>query len=252
MKTIAVIIDYDNYFGTDMSTISSEKLEFSFSEIVNLCEAKFLDFDNILIRLYGGWYRETTLTKQASVLQQLLYNVRVFPKVQGGKAIQGSIEIISELHGIPDHTWGFTHKETDGIRPVRIDFNCVDELCTTNRTNCPKFILNKFTKSKDKVCAVQGCTNIQKNIFKGIEQKMVDTIIACDILSISDDETIKGLILISDDQDHFPSLALAKQNQKNKKIKNLDNIFLGIRNEKKIDFISEFLRPFQIQTTLVQ
>ncbi len=252
MKTIAVIIDFDNYFGTDMVNMTSEELEFSFSEIVNLCEKKFSDFDNVLIRLYGGWYRETTLTKQASMLQQLLYNVTVFPKVHVGKVIQGSIEMVSELHGIPDFTWGYTHKETDGIRPVRIDFSCVDEVCNSNRPTCPKFILNKFSKSKDKVCAVNGCDNIHKNIFKGIEQKMVDTIIACDIISISDDEAIKGLILISDDQDHFPSLALAKERQKYKQTRNLDDIVLCIQNEQKINFISEFLKPFQIQTTLLQ
>src|ERR1035437_7056449 len=92
LKTIAVIIDFDNYFGSDMSIISSESIEFAISEMVNLCELKFSGFENILIRLYGGWYHETTLTKQASSIQQLLYSVSVFPKVHGGKAIQGSIE----------------------------------------------------------------------------------------------------------------------------------------------------------------
>lgn len=234
-----------------MSLISSETLEFSFTELVNLCEAKFSGFENILIRLYGGWYRETSLTKQASTLQQLLYNVSVFPKVQGGKAIQGSVQMVAELHGIPDFTWGYTHKETEGIRPLRINFDCVDDLCSENRPTCPKFILNKFTKKKDKKCAVVGCENLHKNVFKGIEQKMVDTLIACDILSIADDETVKGMIVISDDQDHFPSMALAKEKQKIRATKNLDDIVLGIQNEKKIEFITEFLKPFQIQTTLV-
>lgn len=251
MKTIAVIIDFDNYFGTDISKITSESLELAFSELVNLCEDKFREFENISIRLYGGWYNEMSLTKQASGLQQLLYNVSVFPKVQNGRIINGAIEMVSELYGIPDFTWGYTYKETNGIKHVRIDFEIADELCSNNRAACPKFILYKFTKSKDKVCPVEGCNNIHKNIFKGVEQKMVDTLIACDILSIADDDMTKGIVVISDDQDHFPSLALALEKQKTKRTRNLDNIILVIQNDMKHPFISEFLKPFKIQTILL-
>lgn len=251
MKTIAVIIDFDNYFGIDLNKITSEGLQFSFSEIVNLCENKFREFENISIRLYGGWYNEMSLTKQASSLQQLLYHVNVFPKVQNGKIIHGSIEMVSELYGIPDFRWGHTYKETNGIKHVRIDFDIADELCSNNRSACPKFILYKFTKSKNKMCPVQGCNNIHKNIFKGIEQKMVDTLIACDILSIADDDMIKGLVVISDDQDHFPSLALAVEKQKVKQTRNLDDIILVIQNDMKHQFIEEFLKPFNIQTILL-
>ncbi len=251
MKTIAVIIDFDNYFGTDLSKITSESLELALSELVNLCEEKFREFERISIRLYGGWYNEMSLTKQASGLQQLLYNVSVFPKVQNGKIIQGSIEMVSELYGIPDFTWGYTYKETNGIKHVRIDFDNVDELCSNNRQACPKFILYKFTKSKDKKCPVEGCNNIHKNIFKGVEQKMVDTLIACDILSIAEDETTKGLVVISDDQDHFPSLALAVEKQKTKRTRNLDDIILLIQNDMNHPFIAEFLKPFEIKTILL-
>ncbi|HAQ20068.1 MAG TPA: hypothetical protein DCR40_12690 [Prolixibacteraceae bacterium] len=251
MKTIAVIIDFDNFFGTDINRINSESLEFAFSEIVNLCEIKFKEFERISIRLYGGWYNEMSLTKQASSLQQLLYNVSVFPKVQNGKIIHGTIEMISELYGVPDFTWGYTYKESNGIKHVRIDFDNVDEICSNNRQTCPKFILYKFTKSKEKTCPVEGCNSIHKNIFKGVEQKMVDTLIACDILTIAEDEVTKGMVIISDDQDHFPSLALAIEKQKAKQIRNLDDIYLVIQNDLKIEFITEFLKPFQIKTILL-
>lgn len=251
MKTIAVIIDFDNYFGTDITIITSESLELAFSELVNFCEVKFHDFDNIAFRLYGGWYNEMSLTKQASELQQLLFNVSVFPKVQKGKVIHGSIEMVSELHGIPDFTWGHTYKETNGIKRVRIDFDKVDDICNNNRDSCPKFILYNITRNKDRNCKVKGCKSVHKDIFKGVEQKMVDTLIACDILSFADEETTKGLVVISDDQDHFPSLALAIERQKAKQTRNLDDIILVIQNDMKRHFISEFLKPFEIQTILL-
>lgn len=251
MRTVAVIIDFDNYFGSDVSKLSPESMEFSFSEIVNLCEIKFAGVEYVNIRLYGGWYKETSLTKQASSLQQILYNVNVFPKVKDGKIIKGEIEMVSSLHDIPEFTWGHTHKETDGIKRVRINHECVDDLCNGNRENCPKFILYKFTDKKDKKCAVSGCENVQKNVFKGVEQKMVDTIIACDVLSMADNDSIHGLILISDDQDHFPSLALAKRKQELKQERNLEGVILGIRNEQKLEFVANFLKPFNIDTILL-
>jgi len=84
-----------------------------------------------------------------------------------------------------------------------------------------------------------------------IEQKMVDTLIACDIVSISDDQNVIGLFLVSDDQDHFPSLALANSKQSYKQNKHLQSILLGIKNEYNFEFITEFLKPFNIKTALI-
>lgn len=251
MKTIEVIIDFDNYFGTEINKVTSEILELTFSELINFCEDNFLDFDRISIRLYGGWFNEMSLTKQASSLQQLLYNVSIFPKVQNGKIINGSIVMSSELHSIPNFTWGYTYKETKGIRRIRLDFDNIDELCSSNRETCPKFILYNFTRNKERKCKVNGCENIHRNVFKVIEQKMVDTLIACDILSLADDDATKGLIIISDDQDHFPALALAIEKQKLKQTRNLEQVFLMVKNHRNYEFISDFLNPFDIKTILL-
>lgn len=251
MKTISILVDFDNYFGSEMMKINPELLEYSFSELVNLCEDNFIDFENIQIRLYGGWYNETVLTKQASTLQQLLSDVNVFPKVKNGRIIHGSVELISALHEIPDFIWYYSHKETNGIKRVRINYEAIDNFCNENRDSCPKFILYKFTEAKNKKCPVKGCNNLQKDVFKGIEQKMVDTLLVCDVLSFSEDLNINGIVLISDDQDLFPSLALAIKRQELNNIKNLQAIILCIKNEKKHDFIKNFLSPFNIQTIVM-
>ncbi|MFK2205580.1 hypothetical protein ACIXJQ_02080 [Bacteroides fragilis] len=46
------------------------------------------------------------------------------------------------------------------------------------------------------------------DIFFQREQKMVDTMIACDLLSYCEESSTNCLYLISDDMDHFPALAL--------------------------------------------
>ena len=247
METVVVLIDFDNYFGTDISKISPEGMEFSFKEIVALCESEFHNFNTIQIRLYGGWYKETSFTKSASEVQQLLRQVNVFPKVAFSRVLNGSIELATSLHLIPDFIWGYTHKETQGVKRIRLNHDCVDSHCKENRTVCPKYLLYKFTDSKEKKCFVEGCDNLQKDVFKGAEQKMVDTLIACDVISIAEDETIAGLLLISDDQDHLPSLALASV----KKRRNIQSIVLAIQNEKVEEFITNFMLPFNIKTTLL-
>ncbi len=248
MKQVVVIIDFDNFFGEDISKLNSESLEFSFKELIALCEKEFSDFANIQFRLYGGWYKENSLTKQASALQQLLSDVIVFPKVVSNKVINGKIELAVSLHAKPDFVWGYTHKETEGVKRIRINHECVDTFCNDNRSTCPKFILYKFTDKKTKKCPITSCENLQKNVFKGAEQKMVDTLIACDVIAISGDETTAGLLVISDDQDHLPSLAMANLREDY----NIRPIILGIKNEKIIDFLNNFLLPFNIKTTLLQ
>lgn len=247
MKTVAVIIDFDNYFGSDLTKISPEVLEFTFKEWVKLCEQEFSDFNAIQIRLYGGWYKEATFTKLASQVQQMLSAVNVFPKVAGGKIINGKIELATTLHIKPDFVWLHTHKETAGVRRIRINHECIDTMCVQNKDTCPKYTLYKFTDGKNRKCHIQNCDNLHKDVFKGAEQKMVDTLIACDVISVSQDKNVNGLILISDDQDHLPSLALAAEN----KSENLQSIILGIRNEQTIDFIKSFMSPFQVKTALI-
>lgn len=247
MKTIAIIIDFDNYFGSDLTKISSETLEFTFKEWVKLCENEFSDFNSIQIRLYGGWYKEATFTKLASQVQQMLSSVSVFPKVANGKIINGKIELATTLHIKPDFVWLHTHKEKAGVNRIRINHECIDTMCAQNKDTCPKYILYKFTDGKKRKCHISDCDNLHKDVFKGAEQKMVDTLIACDIISVSQDENVKGIILISDDQDHLPSLALASE----KKSQNLQSIILGIRNTQTIDFINSFMSPFQVKTALI-
>jgi uncharacterized LabA/DUF88 family protein len=247
MKTIVIIIDFDNFFGSDISKISVEHLEFSFKELVSLCEKEFIEFSNIQIRLYGGWYKETELTKQASGIQQLLRNISVFPKIISNRVVNGEIELAVSLHIKPDFIWGYTYKETEGVRRIRLNHECIDSVCSENKNTCPKFLLYKFTDKKDRSCHVDKCMNLQKNVFKGAEQKMVDTLIACDIISTSSDENITGILVISDDQDHLPSLALASLKKTNSK----QLIILAIQNEKIIDFISDFMAPFNIKTILI-
>jgi uncharacterized LabA/DUF88 family protein len=247
LKAVVILIDFDNYFGSDVSKLSIQKMELSFKEMIRLCESEFSDFNSVQIRLYGGWYKETIFTKVASEVQQILSQVNVFPKTTSKGNLNGSIELATSLYIKPEFVWGYTYKETQGVKRIRINHECVDDLCKANRTTCPKYLLYKFTESKERKCGVVGCENLQKDVFKGAEQKMVDTLIACDIITTSEDETVIGVLVISDDQDLLPSLALASM----KKKETIQSIILGIQNKNIEEFFSKFMEPFNIKTKLV-
>ncbi len=241
---VVVIIDFDNYFGTDVSKLTKESLELTLVDVIIQCEQLFADFDRIQIRLYGGWYHGVTLTKQASVIQQILSQIDVFPKIEKGKIIRGDVDLVSSLFEIPNYSWQHTYKEKNGIPRIRINHEEVDDLCNLSRDSCPKFILYKFTQKKQKQCHVPGCDHLHKDVFKGIEQKMVDTMIACDVISTVKDSDIEGVLVLSDDQDHFPSYAIAS------KYSNRDNkIVVGVKNTdaERFNLISNILTPFNVK-----
>jgi uncharacterized LabA/DUF88 family protein len=242
---VIVIIDFDNYFRDIKSIDDSQRFELALSEIIDKCEEHFESIDKISIRLYGGWYQETSLTKQASIIQQLLSQISVFPKVKNNKITNGTVEMVSSLFEIPNVKWHYTYKEKNGIGRVRINHELVDDFCTMNKEQCPKYILYKFTAKKDKQCHISNCTHIHKDVFKGIEQKMVDTMIACDVISATKSENINGIFVLSDDQDHFPSYALASELVKQKG-ESVFPIILGITNndEERNKLISTLLTPF--------
>lgn len=247
MNKVIVLIDFDNHFDIEQSKYSSELFEYSFTQLVNICQEEFNNFEFIEFRLYGGWYRKDILTKQASSIQQLLRNVNVFPKVLKEKVIKGTIAIASTLFEIPDMIWNHSYKDTDGVNRIRINHESVDEICNENRNLCPKFILHKFTRKKDQLCNVENCDKLQKNVFKGSIQKMVDTMIACDIISISESDSTVGMLIISEDQDHLPSLAIASLRKKDK----VQSIILGINNTHLMDLYSSMLLNFKIKIKLL-
>jgi hypothetical protein len=241
---VIVIIDFDNYFE-DYAKLDAEKLELALTEIVEKCEEYFENTKEISIRLYGGWYQETTLTKQASKIQQFLSNISIFPKVKNNKITNGTIEMVSSLFKIPNIQWYHTYKEKNGIGRIRINHDIVDDFCTQNKEQCPKYILYKFTATKNKKCNIENCTHIHKDVFKASEQKMVDTMIACDVISAVNDENVNGVFVLSDDQDHFPSYAIASEQVKQKENQSFP-IILGIKNNDIVrsELINTLLTPF--------
>ena len=240
MNNAVVIIDFDNYFQKDINEYSKEQIESLFLKIIDYISIHN-DVMQINFRLYGGWYQDDDLTNRASVVFQKISNIDIFPHIiNQNKRIFGDIQIVYNLYGI-DYIWHNTYIEKKGIPRLRINHTAKGDKCDSRKNICPVHILSKFTRNKDKICLNEGCMTKHSDIFFQREQKMVDTMIACDLLSYCEESSTNCLYLISDDMDHFPALALC-----HKKKEELP-IFVGIKNVQNIVNYSSILENFNIK-----
>lgn len=209
------LIDFNNWFEKkDLNQYTEEGFQYRFSEILNTCIDISEVSQNLYIemRLYGGWYQEEVLTNQASILYRFLSSFKFFPIIKNNKIIRGKIEVVDTLYNVPNYQWRNTLKEKSGMSYVKINNEKLNDTCSHNKTNCPPYILKRIAKNKTRKCAVEGCNSLNNEIFIKTEQKMVDTMIACDLISYSMEDDIFKVIIVSDDVDFFPALAVASQN----------------------------------------
>lgn len=206
-----VIVDFDNVFKRDIAEYSYLDIELFLKDIVRTTTHEIENLRYIEIRLYGGWYRGDILTPRASMLQQYLSAIRIFPKIISDQVIiKGHIEIATTLIVSPNLLFENTLREKNGIARIRVKNEYMSAECSRSPNQCPVKILSKFTKDKSKVCGLNDCSVIHSEIIKGYEQKMVDTMMACDTLYIIQDENINGIFLVSNDTDIIPPLIQAK------------------------------------------
>jgi uncharacterized LabA/DUF88 family protein len=210
-------IDFDNWFTKrDLSLYSAQQLQFEFKEIIETSVDISLlnNSDEIELRLYSGWYQESLLTQKASILLEKMPLIKLFPIITSKRIIiKGNIILVDTLAQVPKYVWRNTLKEKKGLSYVRVNNDKLNETCFGNKENCPPQILKRISKNKKHSCRVDGCDSLNSDLFVKTEQKMVDTMIACDIITYSMEHDVGKIVVVSDDIDHFPALAVASQNK---------------------------------------
>ena len=239
---VFVIVDFDNFFPRPIPEIPINKIEFLFQEIVRDIITNVHNVQNIIIRIYGGWYQDDTLTNRASQLLSILKLISdgIFPVVIEQRKIEGSIDMVFSLFKVA-HVWYNTYQERSGLPKLRIAHANVGDHCSMNKNSCPVHILSRFTRAKSKLCHVDGCLTKQDDVFIQRTQKMVDTMMACDVLSFCEEQNVGGVYIASDDIDLFPAIALGRN------INNSMPLFLLVLNKKRFDYYSATLSDFNIK-----
>ena len=243
MRNIGIIVDFDNIFPQAINHYSAKDIQRVLSFAINTRRLKIPEIDRFIVRLYGGWFENNSLTSRASSISAMLPTLNsVFPMlIQPKTIIYGSIELATQLY-----VWYNTYKEHAGLPKLRIDHSVLGSECNSNPDTCPVKILKKFVDSKNRICNMVGCTTIHSSVFFQRTQKYVDTMIACDIISLGADDEFVGIYVLSDDVDHFPAFAVTHDLNKTKA-----NLGVFMTNTQNLDLYSSLLAPFEIDVTLI-
>lgn len=158
----------------------------------------------LTIRLYGGWHGATlqSTTDLASMVRRA---IRDMPRRVGRQRLRLQIA---------DHPiWDSSIRILGSVRESRLtriraklskSDSCISE------KQCTFPALQSWSRGR---CPTYGCTVQLSNVASNLREKMVDTLLTADAVTIISDELADIVVLASDDADMLPALlALAVSN----------------------------------------
>ena len=238
VNSVVAVVDMDNVFSGELTSKNRSVLISILNDILSIILENSNEVDNIVIRLYGGWYSDSGLTQRASFISQIINSERFFPlKTKENKIIHGEIELTTSLSQVDNFIWSNTHVRRNGLPNLRIDKGNLLNRCGTDNRGCPAHQIKRFTKRKDKICYVEDCNVKNEDAFIVVEQKMIDTLMSIDIYDFSHKDEVKKIFVFSDDIDLMPAVLRSHISKKNTVV-----VVLGKLNvyEKYNELVSKF------------
>lgn len=240
MRKVIVILDYNNVFCVSHN-LTVDRRRFIMSSVIRSIVQDHPSVDYIDVRLYGGWYQDNVLTRMGSQVMSEHLTMDLFPIVMGDqRKIDGRQTLVESIHGV-EHIWYNTYREKQGVPRLIIKRYSHKELCDNNKSHCPVHILERFARKQTRSCPVDGCEMSNGDAFVQMGQKMVDTMMVCDIISFSESEEVESIYILTDDVDLFPALAISRRNSP------LLDMRLGIVNGQNVNVYRDYLSVFNIK-----
>lgn len=197
---VAILVDYDNLL---LDQKAAGLIDVATRVLMQLPQLTAQGRGTCEMRLYGGWYEGATMTKLAqelSVTMQVDFPtiIRVPNKSGGLTPITVNASLAVALSEDPAHLLFNTFRKKGKPNNVRVQ-NPQDAGCT--KSDCALTLLKKFLKSGG--CPAASCTATSTNLVYRSEQKLVDTMLACDLLH-AQTQGLDYIVLVSDDDDFIP------------------------------------------------
>lgn len=200
--TCVIFIDYDN--------LSRQQKIKGLLDIITQALVQMPFWGNLTrvkcnARIYGGWYEGETLTRDAQdvtgKLQKDFPTSRRLPMRNNGVQVTFSIdaELAVALIQEPGHLMFDTYRRKGKPRNIQVerpeDVGCDDKECFLPLV---KKILN------DGKCPKTECKVRKANLIYRHEQKIVDTMLSCDMIYAANEKA--SIALMSSDDDFLPPL----------------------------------------------
>ena len=197
-----IFIDYDNLLPSqktagilDVVTKTLIQMPFGVAATRVKCE----------VRVYGGWYEGATMTRLA---QDVTVEIqRDFPKITrlpigggGHRVVSVNAELAVALIEEPGHHLFNTYRRKGKPANVRVEeptvVGCTDPDCVLP-------LMEKLLRTGN--CPKPGCGVAVGDLVYRDEQKIVDTMLSCDMIYAADNGA-NHIVLVSGDDDFLPPL----------------------------------------------
>ncbi len=199
---LAIFIDYDNLLDghkmsgiLDVATKTLLQTPISSSIVRGTCD----------IRIYGGWYEGPTMTKRAQELAVAINNefpaiIRVPSQTGEISSFTANAELAVAMMEEPSHHLFGTYRKKG--KPNNLRVQQPEEVGCTDQT-CPLPVAKRLLKTGS--CPISSCIVTAADLVYRHEQKIVDTMLACDMV-YAPSLNYNQLILVSGDDDFLPPL----------------------------------------------
>jgi hypothetical protein len=208
-----LLVDFDNLVPPQEPPNASQ-LRHRLLECLRLVFEKRDQVVYVRVRLYGGWMSNGLLSRRGSVVASILPLVDPFPFFRDdGIVIRGSLELAKGLLNVPGVSFDDTYRNRGSVPRLRLSDSPLPKDClgALEGTSCPARILKQFTQSRTRVCPVAECAVTAQKAFIVHEQKMVDTLLSCDLLEMAGDTDYGIVSVVSADTDFVPSMLYAHE-----------------------------------------
>ena len=206
-----VAVDYDNAFPPS-TDFTPEEVSQRMTTWLQLLENLLPDVGQFDVRLYGGWYDDLDLSRKGSEVASLLPQLPQFPRIlPSGRILRGTIEMAGAPLFGPMAPLLETYRVRGSLPRVRVAPRPLPESCAHEASaSCPAMVLKSFTRHGARECPVAACSSRAADVFISHEQKMVDTMIATDIVASSlMPELYEAIAVVSGDSDFVPPMLTA-------------------------------------------
>jgi hypothetical protein len=159
------------------------------------------------VKLYGGWFERSTLTKDAQALsveiQERFPAMRTYSSVLPAKRVTINVRLAYSLESLPRKELTNTFRWRSPSRKM----TCADPRrsgCSAG--DCPLLPVMGFVNKN--TCPEPECSVTPQHIFKAAgQQKLVDTMLVSDIIFLA--RTDPMLVVVTNDDDIWPGLISA-------------------------------------------
>lgn len=199
-----VLVDYDN--------VESAVKKLGPLHVAQTIASKIVAHDpsvsRIDFRYYGGWYERSTLTRSAQTLSATIQHAfpSHFVATNGGQRAMLNVELAYALISDPRqhlfNTYRQRNPQESGVRSHHPNAAGCTGAATCGLRHLPQTL-------SAGCCPEAGCPVLSKQLLYKSEQKLVDVMIACDLLHLISQSSADLIGVATSDHDLWPAIRQA-------------------------------------------